>query len=110
MNIRLFKFNTPMLAVGFSVLAEALFVGIVKLFSNDAELGRLRNLWLWFHSPAITLADYCGMVAGGHFFGDMVGIIVFFSVALVEWWMIFFVVIWSVRHFSKRQHDSIRAA
>src|SRR5580700_20923 len=104
--MRLLRLNTPILALIFSVCAEVVFFVAFKLFGTITEFGTLTNFWsrsfFWFHRPAGILTDFCVTLDNGSVWQDIVGFVIFFSVALIEWWLVVFTAICCIRQFTKR--------
>jgi hypothetical protein len=104
--MRLLKLNSPLLALIVSVLVEALFVVCFWLFGTITQFGTLTNFWsrafIGFHFPSVIVTDHCVTMANGSLWQDIVGYLIFFTIALLEWWLVIFAAIWCFRHFTKR--------
>lgn len=104
--MRLFRLNTPMLALLFSVLMEALFIAAFKLFGTVHEFSDSKNFWIqsWydFHWPSIIVTDHCAPVDYGNIWRRVIGLLIFFPIALLEWWIVFSAGIWFVRQFTRK--------
>lgn len=104
--MRLFRFNTTVLALIFSIFIEALFFAAFKLFGAVHEFSDSKNFWVqsWydFHWPSIIVTDHCAPVDYGNIWRRVIGLVIFFSIAMLEWWIVFYAGIWFVRRFNKK--------
>jgi hypothetical protein len=104
--MRIFRFSTSRLALIFSVVIEGLYFAAYELFGTVTEFGTNTNFWsqsyFWFHLPAMSLTDHLVPMGQGVVFLDVIGSIVYFSFASLEWWPILFVAIWCFRHFRRK--------
>jgi len=48
------------------------------------------------------VTDHCVRMDHGSLLQDVAGFTIFFSIALFEWWIVFFASIWFVRYFSRK--------
>ncbi len=104
--MRFFRFNTPLLALIFSIVMEALSFAVFKLFGTVTEFGSFTNFWSqsWFciHWLPLIVTDRCVTMANGSILQDVVGFVIFFSIALLEWWLVLFAAIWLIRRFTRK--------
>jgi hypothetical protein len=95
-----------MLALICSVVVEALFVAAYYFFGTITQFGTLANFWsrsfFWFHTPAAIITDHCVTMNNGSIWQDIVGYVIFFIVALLEWWLMFFAAIRCIRYSPKK--------
>ena len=98
-SFHLFKLKIPLLALILGVAIEGVY------FASYYILGVLGASFLWIHWPALKATQYlCAWIASEH---TPAGLI-FFSVCLIECWMILFVGILLFRYF-RRTHDQAAA-
>ena len=99
--------KSPMLALLLSIAVEGAFAVGVTLFNRLTDVapdqGLLNGLWRAFHWPAANFTDFCRMIIPiHHFWGDFIGMMIFFAVALFEWWVLFYLAIWSFHRWGKK--------
>ena len=105
--MRLSKLNILALALIFSVVAEVVLFVAGYVFGSCGSsgpnasgiMGFVTYICVAFHSCANRLSF---APAGGGLVARCVGILIFFGVALFQWWLIFVVSIAVSRYFRKR--------
>ena len=109
--MRLPKLNTVVLALIFSLLIEGINTGVyywlATSFSPDTFVGKLCDLDLFLHRPAAGLTQMFYPTSqwpgvGAH--------ILFYIFDFIEWWILMFAVIWTIRRFYQRFDDKRPAA
>jgi hypothetical protein len=93
--MKIFRLNTPLLALVFSIIAEVFLFSSGFIFGSWGSHGPnpygisgfLTFVCLAFHSYADHLATNYNLPR----FGKCVGILIFFFVALFQWWLNFVV-------------------
>ena len=100
--MRRFSFITLGLTLALSVVAEILFY-VVFIFCGSANQPNwLSQTFACFHYPATFLMF--GWIAPdtGVAWQAILWVLIFFSVAVFEWWLIILAAIWSVRYFRRK--------
>ncbi len=96
-----------MLALIFSILMEVLFFAAFKLFGTVQEFSGSGNFWVqsWhsFHRLSIIVAYHCALLVSGDIWQEVIGLVMFFFIALLEWWIVFSAGIWFIRHFTRKE-------
>jgi|SRR5580692_8946889 hypothetical protein len=104
--MRLLRFNTPILALIFGILIEAFYFAAFKLFGTVTEFGDMTNFWsrsfFYFHLPAVFVTDHCVTMGNGSTWQDVIGFVIFFPIAIFEWWVVFFASISFFRYFTRK--------
>jgi len=104
--LRLFKLNTPVLALVFGLVLEGLFIGAFQIWRDTGGVGSPSNLsnqlFEWFHLPARECLWHFPGRGMEHPLPAYFGIPLFLLVAVSEWWLIFFTAILLMRHFTKK--------
>lgn len=94
-----------MLASVFSILLEALYFTAFKVFGTT-KYGNMTNFWsqsyYYFHFPAAFVTDLCVTMHNGSMWHDIVGFVIFFSIAIFEWWIALFAGFSFVQHFTAK--------
>ena len=103
-----------MLAVLLSIAAEASFALGILLFNHVTDYGPNESfpnaLWQTFHWPALAFTKVCETVIPvHHFLGDLMALTIYFAVGLLEWWIIFSLIIWLRRRSAKIDASTTRA-
>ena len=99
--MRSLDFITAGLTLMLSVVFEILFYGVMIFFGGDNWLSQT---FAYFHYPATFLMF--GWIAPdtGVAWQAILWVLIFFSVAVLQWWLIVLAAIWMFRHF-RRRHD-----
>ena len=108
--MRLFKLNTMVLALIFSLLIENISIGVYRwasAFGPDTFGDRLCDFYLVVHLPALKLTQI--FYPPSHWPGIGAHIL-FYIFALCEFWILTIAVIWISRHFYRRSDDKSRAS
>jgi hypothetical protein len=104
--MRFFKLNTPILALVFSLVVEGLFIGAFQIWRDTGGVGPPSNLFNqlfeWFHLPARECLRHIPGQSMEWHLGGFIGYSLLLLIAVFQWWLIFFTVIWAVRHFTKK--------
>ena len=109
--MRIFRLNAIVLALGISLLIEGISDGLYRWlatsFSTPSFADKLCDLDLFIHKPAAKLTQI--FYPSSHWPG--VGAhILFYILAVCEFWILTFAVIWIFRHFYWKPDDKSRAA
>jgi hypothetical protein len=105
--MRIFKLQTPVLALIFGIAAEGLaFLGaelywIIGDSHSNALLDFCLQFYLWFHT---LLFRYAIRFLLAHNVAHVVSAWLMILVAVFQWWLIFLAAIFIVRYF-RRRHD-----
>jgi hypothetical protein len=104
--MRVLKLRTPFLAAVLSVMIEVLFFAAFLAFGTVTTFGDRTNIWsrsfLWFHQLAAAVTDFFVVMSSGSTWENVTGAVICFSIALLQWWILFFVGIWLVRSFHRK--------
>jgi F0F1-type ATP synthase assembly protein I len=99
-------FITAGLTLALSVVIEVSFFVVFRFFTNgsftDSPTTLLNRAFVWFHSPARFLGDCIESVDTGSHWRIIVGTLIFFAVAVLEWWFIFLAATWFIRYMRRK--------
>jgi len=88
-------FNLALLAIGGSVVAEALASVLICIASRGASEGLVYRFCAWFHGPAEAVRFFFFSRVENHpnLLEDAAMMVAFFGTALLQWFLIFILVL-----------------
>ena len=97
-GFRLFKLNTPLLALILAIAAESIHFSYTAI-AKGLVPHIYSEVFFWIHWPAIIVARHLLDWIG---YKHSLIMPIFFSCDLIECWMILFVSIWLFRHYVRK--------
>jgi hypothetical protein len=100
--MRRFGFLTIFLTLALSAVIEILFYFILLFFGSANQTNWIRQTYICFHYPAEFLMFGLLNPDQGVPWQTVLYIVIWFSIAVLQWWLIILAGIWGIQYFRKK--------